>query len=886
MCRSGMRGGFAPPSLCRNGWARQNLAARCSTNCLFSRAWRCGHQGAPAGGVNVSLRNLQGTPISDTDFFAVRARSPEDDREPGPIDNGRPRVAGTEAGGSRSTADSEAGHAPIDPGRSGAATESGVEDEAGNRVGETAERTGNRNRSESSTEATAAPRYTRVIGYRIRRAAWNNGDGNPDDAVPRGPTWNALFAAAVANTALDAAKPDGLGVGALLIQEKGVTADGALSKRFPAGPVSAPSTPTGDSAAAALGQGNVTQDAGERTSLIVPGLPPRQPVLNEEVSPSPRDLRQGLGHNPYVGQLVSVVNRPWAGTATPAGYPTQPNAVDHGTAESRSPMETGGDGENTTDSRPTSSNARGAGLGGSGLLEWFALAQSGTRSEADWQPTTGVVKSPAKGGPNEVGTTTAQAGKARPSELARLGLSGPTAFQACIISASLADGKSVDGKSPQWSVEGPGNGAGTHERRGGDEVKLTTANQEAVTKVSQSGTPGTEIDDLSFSARLTRKSITEPPTDSVDLMGDVGHSAAASKGDRPTAQETTKPAAPWNGNHTGATLPLTASIPAKSGVEIPMSDSRNSARVPSPRPVSEDSAPVKQVFSGGASSDGAPGSGGRNGGDEQTGSGRPEVAGKEPPRTASGGEKGTGEMGRSAQEEMPSFGNGGWRARTGSPPADGGGQWAKAETMNAQPAGSGNGTNHPGLAVAPAAPPVSPQRSGAASNSSERGAAAGPGAAPLELRPGTKPVTVQPVKQLSLAMSTSEDQNVEVRLMDRAGRIHVAVRTADPALSTALRGDLGDLVTRLEGRGFQADVWTPGATPTGNGNHSGGSDPQRNPWDGSGNGNQNQAQQQDRSQQGRREQEDRAAAWRAQVQQAEHNAPGMESEEAELEGSV
>ena len=50
----------------------------------------------------------------------------------------------------------------------------------------------------------------------------------------------------------------------------------------------------------------------------------------------------------------------------------------------------------------------------------------------------------------------------------------------------------------------------------------------------------------------------------------------------------------------------------------------------------------------------------------------------------------------------------------------------------------------------------------------------------------------------------SGDQRVEVRLVDRGGEVHLAVRTPDAKLSGALRDNLPELAARLEGTGYRA----------------------------------------------------------------------------------
>ena len=40
--------------------------------------------------------------------------------------------------------------------------------------------------------------------------------------------------------------------------------------------------------------------------------------------------------------------------------------------------------------------------------------------------------------------------------------------------------------------------------------------------------------------------------------------------------------------------------------------------------------------------------------------------------------------------------------------------------------------------------------------------------------------------------------------------LKVAVRTPEPEVSARLKDDLGDLVQKLENRGYRAETWTPG----------------------------------------------------------------------------
>lgn len=77
------------------------------------------------------------------------------------------------------------------------------------------------------------------------------------------------------------------------------------------------------------------------------------------------------------------------------------------------------------------------------------------------------------------------------------------------------------------------------------------------------------------------------------------------------------------------------------------------------------------------------------------------------------------------------------------------------------------------------------------------------------------PTPLQPVHSVSLRLATAASAPVDVQVAARAGKLQVAVRTADPDLAKSLQGNLGELVGRLEEKGFRADVWTPAAAPHG-----------------------------------------------------------------------
>jgi len=80
----------------------------------------------------------------------------------------------------------------------------------------------------------------------------------------------------------------------------------------------------------------------------------------------------------------------------------------------------------------------------------------------------------------------------------------------------------------------------------------------------------------------------------------------------------------------------------------------------------------------------------------------------------------------------------------------------------------------------------------------------------LSETPEAKPL--QPLKQLSIQMGQDPQQRVDVRIVERAGELQVAVRAANPDVAQGLRQGISDLVGQLEQSGYHADAWRPGVT--------------------------------------------------------------------------
>jgi hypothetical protein len=119
-----------------------------------------------------------------------------------------------------------------------------------------------------------------------------------------------------------------------------------------------------------------------------------------------------------------------------------------------------------------------------------------------------------------------------------------------------------------------------------------------------------------------------------------------------------------------------------------------------------------------------------------------------------------------------------------------------------KPAVSTPAPAQPARPTAPAAPP-------------ERPTAPAP-AARADFEPARVEAAPQPVRELSMVVpgqgsGERKPEPVEVKVVERAGQVHVAVRSSDPQLSRSLGENLGELVTKLESRGYATETWRPTA---------------------------------------------------------------------------
>ncbi len=78
--------------------------------------------------------------------------------------------------------------------------------------------------------------------------------------------------------------------------------------------------------------------------------------------------------------------------------------------------------------------------------------------------------------------------------------------------------------------------------------------------------------------------------------------------------------------------------------------------------------------------------------------------------------------------------------------------------------------------------------------------------------PQVKPT--QPLKDVSIQVGQQSQERVNLRLVERAGELQVAVRAANPEVAQGLRQGISQLVDRLEQSGFRTEAWRPGGSVT------------------------------------------------------------------------
>lgn len=76
----------------------------------------------------------------------------------------------------------------------------------------------------------------------------------------------------------------------------------------------------------------------------------------------------------------------------------------------------------------------------------------------------------------------------------------------------------------------------------------------------------------------------------------------------------------------------------------------------------------------------------------------------------------------------------------------------------------------------------------------------------------TLPKVTTPLKELSLQLTQTGSERVDIRVTQQGSEVHVSVHSGDAILNTGLRQGLSELQSRLEENGYRSDMWRPSAS--------------------------------------------------------------------------
>lgn len=105
----------------------------------------------------------------------------------------------------------------------------------------------------------------------------------------------------------------------------------------------------------------------------------------------------------------------------------------------------------------------------------------------------------------------------------------------------------------------------------------------------------------------------------------------------------------------------------------------------------------------------------------------------------------------------------------------------------------------------------SPAPAEASTSAAPRSVSAAPPTAAVEpvAQPAEKPAA--PMNEITLHVSNADQTSTSIRMVDRSGELHVAVRASDPQMAESLRGNVEQLTSKLSSNGFSAEVYKPSA---------------------------------------------------------------------------
>lgn len=188
--------------------------------------------------------------------------------------------------------------------------------------------------------------------------------------------------------------------------------------------------------------------------------------------------------------------------------------------------------------------------------------------------------------------------------------------------------------------------------------------------------------------------------------------------------------------------------------------------------------------------------------------GDPQAGGTSSARTAASDSENHAAMTRQARdssaEQAPSAGN--------DATAKAADKKISVDTSQQIPATAGGAATGNGSTIIHADFAVDASRQSAAAIAKPGGSSAANGPAIVNepivaIQPATP---TAPMKDIAVRIESGQGQNVDVRIVQRAGDLQIAVTSADADTTQGLRRGLSELTNRLNESGYQAETWRPG----------------------------------------------------------------------------
>lgn len=102
----------------------------------------------------------------------------------------------------------------------------------------------------------------------------------------------------------------------------------------------------------------------------------------------------------------------------------------------------------------------------------------------------------------------------------------------------------------------------------------------------------------------------------------------------------------------------------------------------------------------------------------------------------------------------------------------------------------------------------------------------------------------EPVRAAHVQIASSDNQRIDIRMLERGGALSVTVRSADSGLTKALQEHAPELAGRLSQENFRTELWAPSQAKDQGGHESSGGNPQSRGGETSGQRNPGQQQKQ------------------------------------------